>query len=207
MGQIGGRIRDAGEGTVDALSTGGAVAGLEQSAGGSTAGAAFAAAGAPPSAVPRLSRGPIARTVRLVAVTLALFPAAASFTKCDPAPADARESNGQSSAIADDSVVSDSILRLGRWQGSSTRLPDKVPLAIRKHSRRFSPSDQDGTSPDPTDDDETSDDVVGNDDTELVVALWSAPLVCVLIASERDCEQLCPATTTPLYLAHQRFRC
>jgi len=202
-----GQIRDAGWGGSNAQPSGIADAGLQRCAG---APLPAAAAPAPRIAMPvvsALSRRPLAPAVRLIALVLAFFPATASLTKCVPVHREQSVPESHAAVMPIASVVSDSILHFDRWDGHSGRQPDKVPAALRKHSRRPSPSVDDGTAPDPTDDDNTSDDVMGADDTEMVVALWSPPLVSFLFVSETGFVHFCPLTTTPLYLSLQRLRC
>jgi hypothetical protein len=97
--------------------------------------------------------------------------------------------------------------RIADSDNRSSRRLEKRPLALRKHPRRPSPSDDDGTSPDPTDDDETSDDVIDDNSTEMAIAIWSPAPVSLRITSEQGLHPFRCASPTPLFLALQRFRC
>jgi hypothetical protein len=153
------------------------------------------------------SRESAVRKIRLIAVALAFFQAGASLTKCEPSRIEAAGPERYTRAMVEDSIVADSALRLGHWDRLSARHPGKLPASLRKHSRRPSPSDDDGTSQDPSDDDELTDLVIESDDGESVIAIWSPPMLCFVITSEPCFSAFPPTTATPLYLAQQRFRC
>jgi hypothetical protein len=155
----------------------------------------------------RFIRWPAALSIRSIALFLALLPAGVSFTKYDPVPTQDVSPETVARAMMDDSVAADFVLRLHQWDGRSTRPLNQVPAALRKHSRRPSPSDDDGTSRDPTDADETSDTEILNDDADTAITLSSPPVLSFLVASESVFSSFRPPTATPLFLTQQRFRC
>jgi hypothetical protein len=154
----------------------------------------------------QLCRSVVGRAIGGIALAASLFHASAYVADSVLAHTEASPLGSTGRAIAESPIADDCLVGLGHLDGRSDRHHEKRPLALRKHARLPSPSDDDGTCPDPTDEDESSEDGI-EDGTEAAFAHGSPPIDSFVLTLERSFAPSCVATATPLYLALQRFRC
>lgn len=160
----------------------------------------------PIEAVESGARRARACVLRLLILALFLLPGRVSLSNSLPPPADRSIPSSRLQLIFDEPLGCDCLAHLDHSYPVPQRHSEKRPAALRKHSRFPSPSDDDGTRPDPTDEDESSDNMIG-DGTEAAVVSASPPVVCFLMIVEESTFFCSDTSQSPLFLVLQRFRC
>jgi hypothetical protein len=146
-------------------------------------------------------------TLRWFVFALALLPARVSLCNNVAGRQNPTIAAERTRAIQEEPLVFDYSAHLAHSESQLTGHSEKVPALLRKHSHRPSPSDDDGTCPDPTDEDESAVNILGGDGTEGVVAVWSPALFCFVVNLEEGPSLCSVPSFTPLFLVLQRFRC